>query len=237
MHAVRLSDKLCCGLSTDLTIEQVMMEHAKTQGGLTHGRGLTESVRLTWAKSMHVSAAVHEAVICLLDLDKGLDESHHVETGASRVKRDASDLQKVLCWLEANSPFDTNDARLRSLSTGIVYNDGSLNCDNADNVGCLIMKSMDDVSYADVTIKKADKLKTIDEGLSGGNGNVKKIEIDSNVLFTQLIVLMKRTSNLEPYFSYELTPFPTSMFKQNAMRKSAKAQLTHELLKYIECHL
>ena len=43
-HAVRRSDRFWAGLSTDLVIEQVMMRALKSRGGLTHGRGMTESV-------------------------------------------------------------------------------------------------------------------------------------------------------------------------------------------------
>ena len=34
---------------------------------------------------------------------------------------------------------------------------------------------------------------------------------------------------MSPYFDYELTPFPTSLFKDNFMRKSVKAQLAKPL--------
>jgi len=41
------------GLSTDLTIQQVMMKSLKIHGGLTHGRGMSKNVRLTWVKYYH----------------------------------------------------------------------------------------------------------------------------------------------------------------------------------------
>ena len=45
-HTVRRSSRYWAGLWTDLTVEQVMMRSIKSRGGLTRGRGLTESVRM-----------------------------------------------------------------------------------------------------------------------------------------------------------------------------------------------
>ena len=44
-HTVRRSERLWAGLWTDLVIEQVLMRFLKSRGGLTRGRGMTESVR------------------------------------------------------------------------------------------------------------------------------------------------------------------------------------------------
>ena len=47
-HSVRRTDRCWAGLSTDLAIEQILMRSLKSCGGLTHGRGFTETVRLSW---------------------------------------------------------------------------------------------------------------------------------------------------------------------------------------------
>ena len=47
-HTIRRSERYWSGLWTDLVIEQVLMRSLKSRGGLSHGRGLTESVRLMW---------------------------------------------------------------------------------------------------------------------------------------------------------------------------------------------
>lgn len=46
LHVVRRSDRFWAGLSTDLIIEQVLMCNVKTTGGLTRGRGMSETQRL-----------------------------------------------------------------------------------------------------------------------------------------------------------------------------------------------
>ena len=45
-YAIRRSDRFWAGFWTDLVIEQYLMRTAKNRGGLTRGRGMTESVRL-----------------------------------------------------------------------------------------------------------------------------------------------------------------------------------------------
>ena len=53
-HAVRRSSRHWAGLWTDLFIEQVLMRSIKSRGGLTRGRGITETVRLQWIYTMHI---------------------------------------------------------------------------------------------------------------------------------------------------------------------------------------
>ncbi len=45
LHIVRRSDRSWSGQSTDLIIEQILMRSVKTNGGLTHGRGMTDAHR------------------------------------------------------------------------------------------------------------------------------------------------------------------------------------------------
>ena len=61
-HTVRRSERLWAGLWTDIVIEQVLMRSLKSRGGLTRGRGMTESVRQQWVYSMHACAAIHDAM-------------------------------------------------------------------------------------------------------------------------------------------------------------------------------
>ena len=61
-HTVRRSNRFWAGLWTDLIIEQVLMRTIKSRGGLTRGRGVTESVRVMWVNSMHRCASVHNTI-------------------------------------------------------------------------------------------------------------------------------------------------------------------------------
>lgn len=53
---IRRSDKFWSGIWSDMTIEQVLMRLMKTQGGLTHGRGFSESVLANFILTMIILA-------------------------------------------------------------------------------------------------------------------------------------------------------------------------------------
>ena len=44
---IRRSDKFWSGIWSDMTIEQVLMKSMKSQGGLTHGREITQIFRIS----------------------------------------------------------------------------------------------------------------------------------------------------------------------------------------------
>ena len=56
------------------------------------------------------------------------------------------------------------------------------------------------------------------------------VNIDPTRLFSCLLVLLERCPDLKPYFQFELTPIPTSLFINNMMRKPNKASLLNSLL-------
>ena len=61
-HAVRQSKRFWSGLWSDLIIEQVMMRALKTSGGLTRGRGMSESTRNQWVSTAHDFANIHDSM-------------------------------------------------------------------------------------------------------------------------------------------------------------------------------
>ena len=70
------------------------MRGLKSRGGLTRGRGVSESVRLLWVKTMHRCASVHNAMSNLTEVLHKTSEQH-TELGQSRIKRDNDDLMKI----------------------------------------------------------------------------------------------------------------------------------------------
>ena len=52
-----------------------------------------------------------------------------------------------------------------------------------------------------------------------------KVHVDPLLLFSRLLVLVEREADMKSYFKYELTPFPTSLFENGMMRKTAKSNL------------
>lgn len=235
-HSVRRSDRFWAGLSTDLVIEQTMMRAIKSRGGLTHGRGMSESVRLQWVSSMHKFGMVQCALTSLTGLDDSSDERAYADTGKSRRKRDQNDFTKLYQWFEASDPFRVTDGRLHSLSTGKAASDSDgVNCDIAEDVGSQIMTKLDGMSFGEIVLRKVDRCKTLAHVSTRKCKILKRIQIDGNALFSRLIVVMQRCANMESYFKYELTAEPTSLFKDTALRKADKSVLARQLRTKMQC--
>jgi len=83
--------------------QQVMMRGIKSKAGLTHGRGLTDSVRMIWVRSLHKCTEVYSAVNKLTNLDNSSDDVQHVDQSRSRKEHDYTDLLQMIRWFEALS--------------------------------------------------------------------------------------------------------------------------------------
>ena len=229
LHVVRRTSRFWAGLWTDLTIEQVMMRSVKSRGGLTRGRGVTETVLLQWIYSMHKCAAVHDAMTSLTDAKHKTSEQH-TELGESRSSRDYHDLCTIQAWFDKHEPFDINEPRLRSLSTGLTASDGDgVNCQEAEKVGACIQRKLDNVNVHLASIKRSEQIKSLDSLFPGVHIDKQKVRIDPNHLFQRLLLVAQRENDMLPFFEYELTSIPTSLFKDCYMRKSQKSQLAKAL--------
>ena len=229
-HAVRRSARYWSGLWTDLVIEQVLMRALKSRGGLTHGRGLTESVRLTWIHSMHRCAEVRNAMVQLTHLMNTSSDQHR-ELATPRASRDQADVMKLVCWFSERDPFTTAECRLYSLSSGVTASEGDgINCDSAEEVGAKIQQKMDGVGFQEVVLKRKDCIHTLQQLQKGVTVGKKTLFMHTTQLFSRLIALVDRTVDMAPYFQYELTPLPAALFKDSRMRKPDKAALANELM-------
>ena len=143
-HTVQRTNKNWAGIWTDLAIEQTLMRSIKSRGGLTGGRGMTESVCHVWVLSLCHVAMIHDAMLQLTGAAVKSSEQHQ-EMGTSRTKQDYQDCQKLLAWLTLRNPFLIPDKNLHSLSNGVVSiksKDG-VNCERAEDVGRDIQATLD----------------------------------------------------------------------------------------------
>ena len=81
------------------------MRLIKSCGGLTRGRGITESFHLQWIFSIHKCAGIHDVLIAMTDMKVTASEQH-IELGKSRCKRDFQDLLIIQEWFDQHEPFD-----------------------------------------------------------------------------------------------------------------------------------
>lgn len=226
LHTVRRSDRFWAGLWTDLIIEQVMMRSLKSRGGLTRGRGVTESVRTTWINSMHRCAAIHNSMSTLTNVIHRTSEQH-VDLTASRRQRDMADMEKLDAWFQTHDPFDPDIPTLRSLSTGLTAGESdNINCDDAEVVGQMIQKKLDGVCFEVATIRRSDQVRILECLQVGVKVDKTVIHIDPLILFTRASLLLERQDQEEQInnFKFEFTPEPSALFKDGSMRKTRKSE-------------
>jgi len=155
-HVIRRSDRFWAGLYPDFCIEQTLMRAGKSQGGLTHGRGMTETVHTTWLSTLTECSSVHDGMVNLTNVDKHTVE--HAEVTDARVKRNRLDL-----GLQTYSPFRFSDnARLISLATGVAASsDDGVNCYLASDLGYAAQQRWNGKHFGDIKVPKSDKNKTL----------------------------------------------------------------------------
>ena len=230
-HTVKRTEKNFNGLWTDLAIEQTLIHSIKSRGGLTEGRGMTESVRHLWVLSLNYMASIHEA---MMQLSKAqiVSSEQHAELGTSRRKQDYEDCEKLLAWLTTKNPFLVSDPKLLSLSNGLVSVVGQddVNCDKTEEIGQSIQSGLDGANITDASIKRKDAMKPLQSLIEDNKTKTGVSGIDPKVMFTRMVVFAEREESLEPFFEFELTTEPMSLFKVGMMRKPNKPSLRKVLL-------
>jgi hypothetical protein len=186
-----------------------MMHSIKGRGGLTRGRGLTETVRSLWVNTAHHMADVDMAMSSLLGLNA--DDGEHVEVGGTRVRRDYRDMQVMLNWLKDNDPFDVSNNKLRSLFTGVTAGESDcVNCDTADEIGLVIHEKMDNKVFYDVKLTKVDQVRTLNYLNDKTVSKKALVTGEANNLFHRLLILAEHSQDVASYFSHEMTTVPTA---------------------------
>jgi len=84
------------------------------------------------------------------------DKIHSKRKWAELGRKDFADLEKMIGYFDCHNPFIVSDARVRSLTTGVIAADeDNINCDNVQEAGTDIMLKMDRVIF--FRLKKADQ--------------------------------------------------------------------------------
>lgn len=218
---VRRSDKLWSGLWSDLTIEQVLMRSMKSQGGLTHGRGISNSVLSRWTGGMVFMLNICESLERFWDISCTTSEQH-VDMRATQIERDTSDVEKLKQYLDIHPPFPRTN-KLLSISSGVV---GALeiNCHMAREMGIEGVKKITGNSFGKVSFKKKDKVRTLESMSNSIKLRDKRVNIEPLAIFQRLCIIKQSDNELKEHFKYELAPYPMALFTEEGMRKGTKSK-------------
>nr|CAH7764460.1 unnamed protein product [Callosobruchus chinensis] len=232
---IRRSNKPFCGIWSDMTIEQTLNRFFGTD--LKHGRGVTPSVVARYLLGMPSAFQVMECLEEYTGLST-VNSEQHVDGAECRIKKDTRDLKKFTFWLRNHDPFKVRHG-LTSLSTGIIGGD-NINCHMALEKGREGMKLMLQKTMNNVKLSAArSKIKNFRSAIKGINVSDDSQEVDTNLLFQRICMFFhgneQETRNA---LSYELSPFPPSLFDEEGyMRKSSKSELFKLFKAYPESDL
>lgn len=153
--AVSRSDSPGSGNWSDMTIELTLMRSMKTHGGLTSGRGITDSVLAKWIGAAPTSTAICSALEEFAGVHFTTGEQH-VDYRATRQRRDNDDRNKIFSWFSQHPPFPESEA-LVSLTTGVIAG-RDINCHKALDEGKIAMKKMIGQKFGEVKQARKDKV-------------------------------------------------------------------------------
>eukprot|EP00795_Rhopilema_esculentum_P011181 gene11182-biopygen2781 len=234
-HVIRCSDRYWAGLSSDLIIEQVLMRSLKTSGGLTRGRGMSETQRLIWLLSMPATAEINEAMQEFTEVTFSSSEQHK-DTSEARISRDLKDTNSLLSFFQVRDPF-SDDCSVCNIATGVTAID-TVNADVAKEVGNKILEKMTGQYCKDFLFKRANQAITLDakKHPKETDGD---IHVGPQLLFQRLIAVKSHTTeDTSKLFSYELCSVPASLFETNgSLRKANKPVLASTIRKMVDTEI
>ncbi|CAG9817879.1 unnamed protein product [Phaedon cochleariae] len=213
---IRRSDKFWCGVWSDMTIEQTLMKTMKVKGGLTHGRGFSDSVLTKWTSGMATLHDVCQRIEEFCDISTGTSEQH-VDLRPSRRDRNAADSEKLNNWLLQHPPFPPCNV-LMSVSSGVIGGP-EVNCHLSVEVGSMGIAKIMGQDFKNVSFKRKDKVVTLASCTALKIGGKTIATINPLTLFHRLCVVKQSDEDLKYCFSFELAPYPMSMFTEEGLRK------------------
>ena len=148
---VRRFDRKWGGNEADKCIEQDLMRLIKSRGGLTRGRGITESTMETFTGSLPTTVPICEALENFCNITSGSSDQHK-DLRPSSTDKVGKVYDKFVDWLDYHFPFPEESSALVNISNGIVADD-DVNCFQAFAVGFEAASKIDDLPFSDVKDK------------------------------------------------------------------------------------
>ena len=116
------------------------------------------------------------------------------------MKRDELDLGKLTDLFAEHNPFEVV-SQVVCLTSGLFDDNGSFNCDQAEEVG---------ETYSSVVLKRKNKIVNLQSLYSTVKVQDEIVDVGPNRLFLHLMTVVERREDhkIPSYFEYELAPYP-----------------------------
>lgn len=226
----------------DITIEQTINKHAKSQGGII-GFSRNYSAYYRWCTTRHCRAKYVEATLQTTDMISE-ESSVHKELQPAQIRDSEANVVKIQEAISGFlNPFHTDNCTddLYCVSSGKPTKpEVSADLLNASNIGNEAMQTFVKDRLVDKTVAfhapiKRNKLKTFattstTKVIKSSENKLMQIKAERNV-FGQLVLLsVQHDIDLELTLSYPLGPVPWSLATADGMpAKTEKAKLMHVL--------
>lgn len=158
----------------------------------------------------------------------------HKDLRPTSITRDCLHYSRFNDYISQHSPLDyiaEHKDRLVCIATGIVA-PVSANPDRAFELGGTAAKNITGQNYADVKLKRNDRVISIGAASDSVEVRGKEVEIDPMSLFLRVTCVISDPREMKDHLAYEFSKYPPSLFQKGMMRKTAKHALADVLKKY-----
>ncbi|CAG9770015.1 unnamed protein product [Ceutorhynchus assimilis] len=211
--------------------KQSLMRAMKSSGGLSRGRGITDSTLAKWVATMPTIMEVSQQVESFCGVSFCTTEQH-VDARLSRITRDNSDCKKFVDWFLCHNPFPVGEY-VMSLSTGVI-GDENVNCHLSDQIGSSSLESIIGSNFGQVKFSRKKRVLPMRGFTSSVKLHNEVVPVDLYTIFRRISFHKKTEYELKNYFTYELAPYPPSSFDEQGMMRKSRKSVFYDLFNPVE---
>ena len=134
---------------TDKVIEQDLMRLIKSKGGLTRGRGISDSTMHRFTNALPMTVPMRSTLEKYCNVHSHSSEQYKDLRQVSKV----SQYQHIKCfveWLDLHSPFPQESQALTNISNGTVA-EKNVNCHKAIEIGMELAATLANIPFSDAS--------------------------------------------------------------------------------------
>ena len=166
---------------TDKVIEQDLMRLIKSKGGLTRGRGISDSTMHRFTNALPMTVPMCNTLEKYCNVHNHSSEQHKDLRHVSKV----SQYQHIKCfveWIDLHSPFPQESQALSNISNGTVAVK-NVNCHKAIEIGMELAATLANIPFSDAKLRRKDKVITMSAATNAMKFKGQVVEINPNILF------------------------------------------------------
>ncbi|GBO43421.1 hypothetical protein AVEN_91236-1 [Araneus ventricosus] len=145
----------------------------------------------------------------------------HTDARLSRVTRGNNDCKKFEDWFICHHPLPVGEY-VMLLSTGVVR-DEKMNCHPSD------MEAIDRSNFGQVKFSRINRFVPMRGFTNIVKLHEEEVQIDPYTIFKSISFNRKTESELKNYCSFELAPYPSSLFHEQGMMRKSRESVCYDL--------